>query len=379
MPSFRKDIFKASLLAIAIVSMLGTASYMLTPHKPTYALDIYTQKGGEGENTPSGSFFHNETITLFACVKDSTGHQLRDVLVNFTIVGPSNFVQKNATRTAGKGVGAISFTIPHTQPTLKTLVDVWNVDAEAKIGEETLRDSLTFEVKAVPSIDIYTNKGGKGDNVSSNVFFCNETITVYANVTEGTIYLPIENAPITFQVFGPLNKYENITYQEQKITNATGISFINLTTLIQSKPFEVILGVWNITATAENAIDKILFEIRIPPIRWIDVFTDKGGRGPHKPCLQPYHILDKLLFYAEVMNGTKPITYGDVIFTIVNVDTNLKWLMPPCMLNSSGIAHYGFPIPDDKEWLGTWILYANISIEGQVFSDTLIFEVKPAE
>jgi hypothetical protein len=359
--------------------MLGTASYMFSPRKPVFTLDIYTQKGGEGAKVSGGVFFYNETVTFFACVKDSDGHQLRDIHVEVTISSPLNIVQKEETITGGKGVGTISFAIPYPQPALKTLVEVWNVDAEAKIGEETVRDSLTFEVRALPSIDIYTNKGGKGHNVSSDAFFNAETITVYVNVTEAVVNIPLENVQVRFQSRGPLNSFENITYSEERITDANGICIMNLTTLIQSKPLEIVIGIWNITATVESTEDTLVFEVKKTLIRGIDVFTDKGGRGMHKPCLRPFYLNETITIYAEVTNGTKPLSGVFVAFGLENFGNKLS-IFGQNTTDGSGIAIWNFRIPLDDTWLGTWVVYANIDVpETGKSTDTLTFECKASE
>ncbi|MEM2975539.1 MAG: hypothetical protein QW821_03895, partial [Candidatus Bathyarchaeia archaeon] len=276
------------------------------------------------------------------------------------------------------------------QPALKTLVDVWNVNAEARIGEEIVRDSLTFEVKALPSLDIYTNKGGKGHNVSSNAFFYNETITIYANVIDANIHLPIENMPVKFYVNGPPNKYQNITYKEEKITDAYGNCAIILENM-QSKPFEIIIGNWSIKGILENVgFDIITFEVMLPqtiPTLGIDVYTDRGGKGLRRPSLA-YESGETVYIFAMVTNATGgPLKNYFVSFAVVNPKGAIVH-PSSSSTNESGIATTSFTTlnvtkyPEyASDWIGTWIVYANVEINGQRYIDTLTFEcvAKPSE
>jgi hypothetical protein len=108
-------------------------------------IDVYTQKGGYGPNAPGGTFVLNDTVSLYAEVRDTLNHTVRGLLVGFEVkkYGVSNvsvdYVRTQTTNDSGIAYLAHSiFPDPAYAGTYEVYVSAENPDGIL------LLDTLTF-------------------------------------------------------------------------------------------------------------------------------------------------------------------------------------------------------------------------------------------
>lgn len=101
-----------------------------------------------------------------------------------------------------------------------------------------------------PSIDVFTDRDGKGINVPSQSYRLNETVSLFAEANNGTG--PAVNQLITFSAYGP----GNLTFIASKPTNASGIASDHFR--IPPVP-EISVGLWKIIA-ATKINDKLVLD-----------------------------------------------------------------------------------------------------------------------
>ena len=109
--------------------------------------------------------------------------------------------------------------------------------------------NIVFSSNGSGKLDLFTQKesySGKGLNVSSDAFGPGENVFIYAVVTYNDY--PIPNIPVAFEVHGPSNIVENITYYRTAFTNATGIAIISF---IIPYDNDTAFGVWTAIANAD--------------------------------------------------------------------------------------------------------------------------------
>lgn len=63
----------------------ATTNFNCEPLQP--AIDVYTQKGGYGPNTPGGTFTLNETVILYVEIRDELNHTVRGGPVGLEVKG----------------------------------------------------------------------------------------------------------------------------------------------------------------------------------------------------------------------------------------------------------------------------------------------------
>jgi len=265
MAGFKTDLLKASVLAVATVILLGAATYVLssrfiTPPRPIATVDAYTEKGGYGQGIVSSFYVYNENISIFATVLDDTNNPLANTEVTFEIHGPpnSNITLTQTTTTNSSGVAVATIPAPYTAYQPETALGMWTAVATTEVTGTQIVDSLAFEVKAPPSpfVDVYTDRGGTGQNQLSQPYNRNETVNLYAKVSNGTS--PLEYHWVTFAVTGPTN--ETIPFWTIQPSNASGIATATFRIADRSQSE----GIWRVIVTVRIKdkvfIDALTFE-----------------------------------------------------------------------------------------------------------------------
>jgi hypothetical protein len=112
-------------------------------------------------------------------------------------------------------------------------------------------------------VDVYTQKqpySGVGSNESSDSFGPLEVVFLYANVTYNM--WPVQNIPVSFQVFGPSNPVQNITIGLSSTSNETGVAEVSFSIpWLPPEPETVVFGYWTVVANIENASDFLFFRV----------------------------------------------------------------------------------------------------------------------
>lgn len=132
-------------------------------------------------------------------------------------------------------------------------------------------------------VDVYTQKtpySGIGLNQSSDAFGPNDVVVLYANVVYNMY--PIQNVPVAFQVSGPLNPVENVSFILSATSDSEGIAEANFTIPSpEISPEIAVFGLWNVTAHIENASDFLSFKVgwivELTSLRAVDDDPPQGG------------------------------------------------------------------------------------------------------
>lgn len=149
----KKEITIAASSAVALIVLLGSASYLLFPkvsvQASTASIDLYTQNNGKGINQPSGNFTWNTTVTLYAEVKNASSAPQQGRFVSFEVHWPANDTGSignlyflDTAQTNGTGIASLPFRIPLTQ----TSIGKWLVYSTVVVDGEFLADTVTFFV-----------------------------------------------------------------------------------------------------------------------------------------------------------------------------------------------------------------------------------------
>lgn len=218
------------------------------------AIDLYTQRGGQGSNQPSNAFAPGDQVTLYAFVTFSTD-PVQGKLVAFEVNDPDNMnVLERTGVTDASGIAEINFTLPVTCIPGRTIIGEWTAISTVSVAEITVNDTLTFRVTGA-TIDVYTQKGGRGPSVPSDAFAPQEEVILYARVTYDCH--PTEGKLVAFEVRDANGTC--VTYKTD-LTNASGLATASFR--IGSMP---LFGIWNVTATVEvlqkTVSDKLTFRV----------------------------------------------------------------------------------------------------------------------
>jgi hypothetical protein len=119
----------------------GTTSFGCFSLTPT--IDVFTQKGGIGPNTPGGFYAINESVDLYAQVMNESGQGVPNQLIAFAVIGPNGTkpIYADSVLTNSSGIASVSFRIPPDS------AYVGNYEAYANTryqGQVALSDTLTF-------------------------------------------------------------------------------------------------------------------------------------------------------------------------------------------------------------------------------------------
>jgi hypothetical protein len=134
----RVTLVLATLCLFLVLAMFDTQ----LAHAQGRVIDIYTQKGGEGELVSGGMFTLIETVEFTARLTYN-GYPVQHQLVAFGVYGPGNFSSVSAAKfTNESGYATMQFSIPPLAESFGT----WTANANAQLADEYLTDSVTFDV-----------------------------------------------------------------------------------------------------------------------------------------------------------------------------------------------------------------------------------------
>jgi len=214
-------------------------------------LDVYTQKGGYGQNKPSRSFTLFEMVYLYAEIRDSLNETVPDKLVGFEVRNPTSGKAYLVGSTNVSGIAAASFRIPYPEDFIGT----WEVYARAEYNDTVILDTLIFKCEVLGMLDVYTQKGGSGLGQESGPFVLNETVYLYVK-TQDSLNQAIPDQPVMLEVKSP----DGNTFLAQTVqTNASGIATLVFTIPENSSS----LGTWRVYVHAfyntADLFDALIF------------------------------------------------------------------------------------------------------------------------
>jgi len=148
----KKEITLAALSAVALITFLGSASYLLFPKVSvqayTASIDVYTQRGGQGADKPSGNFSQLEKVYLYAELRNASNAPLASRLVAYEIHKPPNgtdgksIVIPSTSTTNSSGIAEMYFTLPPSEA--PNSIGRWLVYVTAQADDQIVADTLTF-------------------------------------------------------------------------------------------------------------------------------------------------------------------------------------------------------------------------------------------
>ena len=103
-------------------------------------IDVFTQKGGVGPNASGGNFVLNETVVLYAEVRDELNQTVPNQSIGFEIREPNGDVVILARMTNSSGIANLTFRVPPDPAYLGT----FEVYASTQYNGVVLLDTLTF-------------------------------------------------------------------------------------------------------------------------------------------------------------------------------------------------------------------------------------------
>jgi hypothetical protein len=117
----------------------ATTSFRCTLLQPV--IDVFTQKDGYGPNTPGGTFELNESVILYAQVRDELNQTVPNQLVAFQAKDPNRTdIAIRTQMTNLSGVANITVRIPPDSAYAGT----YEVYVRVQYNELVLLDTLTF-------------------------------------------------------------------------------------------------------------------------------------------------------------------------------------------------------------------------------------------
>jgi hypothetical protein len=368
----KKELFAASLLAVALAAGLGTISYSLFAEAPPAGkletvLDVYTLKGGIGTNVTGGTFEPGDSAPIYAYLTVG-GVPLNGSQVMFTIKKPEGTENIGAVLTNGSGVAEISLSF---LPSEGHLIGAWQILANASVNNDAVSDTMRLQCESENArIDVLSEKNGAvslsflpGDEVFL------ETELSYRNIS-------IAGAPVTFEVRTPNDT--DFLWPARQTVSTDSLGTANVTFQIPW-PSDFSLGTWHATVTSQiyeqvvNATANFDCELVRP---MIDVYTQEGGQGQNTPG-GTFVLNETVFLYAEIrdsLNQTVPNQLVGFEFKYFNT-TSVPWTEATMVqgTNASGIAGVTTRIPPVSEYAGMWVVYATTRYNDNILSDTLPF------
>jgi len=111
---------------------------------PSPFVDVYTDRGGNGSNTPSQPYSCDEIVYLYAKVNNGTS-PVENHLVAFAVYGPKGEpIYPTNQPSNSTGIAVHTFRTPN----LEEFVGTWRVMVTVRVYDKVLVDALTFECKS---------------------------------------------------------------------------------------------------------------------------------------------------------------------------------------------------------------------------------------
>jgi hypothetical protein len=207
------------------------------------------------------------------------------------------------------------------------------------------------QVKTVPVkaqsgrvIDVFTQKGGRGANQSSDMFQAQELVVLYALVTYNDN--PVANKLVAFQANGPPNPFENETVGGASNTNESGIAEFSFRI---PWPIEMpqikVFGDWLVVASVDVADQRVTDTLTFKAGWIIEITGIATLNAQGKPELR-YMRNGTIVFDLTVENNArtaKPATItidvqDSASHPIIHVELN-NLVVPPGVSHVNASAH----------------------------------------
>jgi hypothetical protein len=211
-------------------------------------------------------------------------------------------------------------------------------------------------------LDVFTQKGGIGINVSGGNFEPFDNVSIDAYLTQGGIKL--ENCTVTFSIQKPDGT--NIVWTAS--TNDSGLAEIDVS-LLPSEGH--VIGTWHVLANAtvdnEAVSDTLDFKCESQSAQ-IDLVSESNGVPSISFLPNETVLLEARLSYKNASIAGTPVTF------YAQTANNTEFLLQNATTNSLGTANVTFRIPWPSDLsLGIWQASAASEVYGQDLNTTISF------
>ena len=166
------------------------------------------------------------------------------------------------------------------------------------------------QVKTVPVkaqsgrvIDVFTQKGGRGANQSSDMFQAQELVVLYASVIYNDY--PVVNKLVAFAVNGPANPFENETVYGSSATNESGMAEFRFRIPWPAEMPEIrVFGEWFVVATVDVADQRVTDTLTFKA-GWIVEITNIATLSAQWNAEQYYTKQGTIVFDLTVENNAR--------------------------------------------------------------------------
>ena len=212
-------------------------------------------------------------------------------------------------------------------------------------------------------LDVFTQKGGIGINVSGGNFEPFDNVSILAYLTQGGI--EVENRSVTFSIQKPDGTYIVWTAS----TNDSGLAETEIS-LLPSEGH--VVGTWHVlaNATVDNEVvnDTLDFGCASQSAR-IDLFSESNGVSSISFLPNETVLVEAQLSYKNASIAGTPVTFD------ATTPNDTDFPLPTVTTNSVGVANVTFRIPWPSDVsLGTWQVSAASEVYGQALNATISFE-----
>lgn len=211
-------------------------------------------------------------------------------------------------------------------------------------------------------LDVFTQKGGIGINVSGGSFEPFDNVSVLAYLTQGGIKL--ENRSVTFLIQKP----DGTPTVWTGSTNDSGLAETDVS-LLPSEGH--VIGTWHVLANAtvdnEAVSDTLDFNCESQSAQ-IDLFSEMNGVPSISFLPNETVLLEAQLSFKNASIAGTPVTFD------AETANDTEFLLQTVTTNSLGTANVTFRIPWPSDLsLGIWRVSAASEVYGQALNATISF------
>lgn len=189
-------IFLLSLLVLTSSVVMTPVSSQRLRQASSSSIDVYTQRGGSGTNSPSDSFGPGQQVIIYSSVAHE-GSPVNQQNITFDVRDPLGGILTFYDATNVSGIAETSFCLPLPGDNPEQFFGVWSIAASADIADEVFLDTLEFEYGYLVEVrSVETGEFVNGEWWPKTVFHFSDSIVVVVNLK--TIALSPQNVCLTF-------------------------------------------------------------------------------------------------------------------------------------------------------------------------------------
>ena len=263
----------------------------------TVLIEVTVENQGTITETFDVTVYHDDILIETVTVTDLAPYTSSNILFYWDTSGVAGIVYE---------IKAVATTVPH----------------EIEIEDNTFVDGT---VTVYPPVDVYTERGGKGEGAWSDAYAPQEEVVIFASVTRKGD--PVQNKLVAFEVQDPTG---DVWLDRSNNTDQNGIATVRF-----RLPAEPVFGTWIVIATGDIAEQtfndtvtlKVGWLVEILSIETVDIYGDtktsftKGEHVYFNVTIQNIAFTSKEATITIVVYDECGVPIGHV--------TLQNWLIPP--------------------------------------------------